>query len=85
MHASTESTLLTGKCTYNILHQTRMEYSTQISEYTHVCWDTCISSIKPALDRSDKQCMENCVNRFIDMTLHLANGLQNGSGRVPGL
>ena len=47
----------------------KSEFRTQVIELTDLCWPRCVSKIKgPALEGSDKSCVANCVDRFLDST-----------------
>ncbi|KAL2156076.1 hypothetical protein VTH82DRAFT_821 [Thermothelomyces myriococcoides] len=57
----------------------RSRIQSQTHELTGICWKKCITStIKSgALDKSEKTCLANCVDRFMDANLatmrHLAS------------
>ncbi|KAJ1727737.1 Mitochondrial import inner membrane translocase subunit tim8, partial [Coemansia sp. Benny D160-2] len=49
-----------------------------VHELTNRCWDTCIKSTSTnALDGREKACLQNCVERFLDVTTHTIRRMQN--------
>ncbi|KAI8592483.1 mitochondrial import inner membrane translocase subunit TIM8 [Geranomyces variabilis] len=62
--------------------QRRANFQSTVHQYTDVCWDKCITKVKPTLDKSDEVCLTNCVERFLDSTILLLNSLgAQGQGR----
>ncbi|KAL2917701.1 Mitochondrial import inner membrane translocase subunit tim8 [Polyrhizophydium stewartii] len=57
------------------MEEQRATFQAQVHEYTDLCWDKCITKIRPQLDNSDRVCLVNCVERFIDTTFLLMRTL----------
>ncbi|KAJ3046153.1 Mitochondrial import inner membrane translocase subunit Tim8 A [Rhizophlyctis rosea] len=57
------------------VEQARAEFQGQVHRFTEVCWDRCITKIKPAMDKTDETCISNCVERFLDTSIFLINSL----------
>ena len=49
----------------------------QVNKLTETCWDKCVSD-KPAsrLDGRTETCLTNCVDRFLDASLSIAQRFQ---------
>ncbi|KAI9505421.1 Mitochondrial import inner membrane translocase subunit tim8 [Coemansia sp. RSA 1358] len=49
-----------------------------VHSFTSRCWETCISNAKSnQLDKKETACLQNCVERFIDASVHVVKRLQN--------
>ncbi|XP_043279667.1 mitochondrial import inner membrane translocase subunit Tim8 A-like isoform X1 [Venturia canescens] len=42
---------------------------------TDICWETCMDKLTPRLESKTKECVTNCVERFIDTTNFITNRL----------
>ncbi|KAL9938039.1 hypothetical protein V8E36_002662 [Tilletia maclaganii] len=53
----------------------RARVQQQIHEFTDMCWDKCkgSSSISSDFNRGEAACLSNCVERFLDTSLHIIN------------
>lgn len=49
------------------LEQQKMEFQSQVNTFTDMCWDKCIAKINNKLDKSEENCLGNCVERFFDV------------------
>ena len=49
----------------------------QMNRLTDVCWDKCMDKPKEKLDYKQESCMSNCVERFIDTSLVIAQRFQS--------
>lgn len=49
----------------------------QIHEFNSVCWDKCIDKPGSKLDSKTEACLNNCVNRFIDVSLLITKRFAN--------
>lgn len=56
-----------------ILEKQKAQYNAQIHEYNDICWDKCIDKPGMKLDVKTETCLNNCVDRFIDVTLFVTN------------
>lgn len=55
----------------------RLQYL--IHELTDRCWDACIDKPGPRMDSRTENCIQNCVNRFIDTTNFIVEKLEKSS------
>uniref|UniRef100_A0A023G0G4 Mitochondrial import inner membrane translocase subunit n=1 Tax=Amblyomma parvum TaxID=251391 RepID=A0A023G0G4_AMBPA len=46
----------------------KQRYQSLVHELTEKCWDVCIEKPSARLDSKTENCIQNCVNRFIDAT-----------------
>merc|ERR1712045_564878 len=53
------------------LETQKAELSAQTSKLTDICWDTCSFYPKDKLDSRTEDCLNNCVQRYIDLSLQL--------------
>ncbi|SMN21990.1 similar to Saccharomyces cerevisiae YJR135W-A TIM8 Mitochondrial intermembrane space protein [Maudiozyma saulgeensis] len=50
----------------------------QIHDFTNSCFKNCVSSItSPELSTQEEQCLNSCVNRFLDANIRIVQNLQN--------
>ncbi|KIK04273.1 hypothetical protein K443DRAFT_676034 [Laccaria amethystina LaAM-08-1] len=58
--------------------QAQAKLQASIQRFTDLCWDKCMSS-KPSttLSRAEESCLTNCVERFLDSSLHMVKELEN--------
>ncbi|KAK0553518.1 Mitochondrial import inner membrane translocase subunit tim8 [Tilletia horrida] len=56
-----------------------------IHDLTDMCWDKCkgSSSISSDFNRGEAACISNCVERFLDTSLHIVNQI-NQMGQQQG-
>ncbi|KAL0273134.1 UNVERIFIED_CONTAM: hypothetical protein PYX00_005880 [Menopon gallinae] len=50
-------------------------FAVQVQEYNNYCWDMCVEKIGSKLDRNTESCISNCVERFLDTKIFIANRL----------
>lgn len=55
------------------VEQAKARFQSQIHSFTDLCWDTCIDKPSTKLDSKTENCLMNCVERYIDSNLMLAN------------
>ncbi|KAJ1915434.1 Mitochondrial import inner membrane translocase subunit tim8 [Mycoemilia scoparia] len=58
----------------------KAQMQSTIHEFTGRCWDKCIKSATSnnnKIDSTEKACLENCVNRFVDTSMFIVKRLQN--------
>lgn len=49
-----------------------------IHQFTNICFKQCIPSVNNAdLSAQEEQCLNNCVNRFLDTNIRIVKGLQS--------
>jgi len=56
--------------------QARAELQAQVFKLSDVCWDQCVDRPKDKLDSRTETCVSNCVERFIDTSLTVAQRFQ---------
>ena len=42
-------------------------------DFTDICWDKCMGTPGAKLDAKTQTCMQNCVERFLDVTMFVTN------------
>lgn len=45
----------------------------QIHEFNDICWDKCVDKPGSKLDGRTETCINNCVNRFIDVSVFITS------------
>jgi len=52
----------------------KQKFQNILHEITEKCWDTCFDGVKPStrLESRTDNCLRNCVDRFIDTNILLA-------------
>ncbi|EDR15070.1 uncharacterized protein LACBIDRAFT_170754 [Laccaria bicolor S238N-H82] len=65
--------------------QAQAKLHASIQRFTDLCWDKCMSS-KPStsLSRAEESCLVNCVERFLDSSLHMVKELENKRAQLSG-
>lgn len=58
------------------LETQRAQFQGQVHKLTDLCWDQCVDKARDKLDSRTETCMSNCVERFIDTSLTIANRFQ---------
>lgn len=73
------------------LEQQKQKFQQQVHHFTDLCWDKCIASASSSggffsssggsgkLDRSETNCVGNCVERFLDCGTVLVRRLESMS------
>merc|ERR1711923_370493 len=56
--------------------QQRAELQAQAHKLADVCWEQCVDRPKDKLDSRTETCVSNCVERFIDTSLTVAQRFQ---------
>jgi len=56
-----------------LMEQKKAQFQQQINRLNDICWDKCFTD-KPSskLDSRTENCLKNCVDRFIDSSLAVA-------------
>ncbi|XP_008485613.2 mitochondrial import inner membrane translocase subunit Tim8 A-like [Diaphorina citri] len=59
-----------------MLEREKAKMTAQMFEFNDICWDKCMTD-KPGqrLDSKTETCIVNCVDRFIDISMFIANRL----------
>ncbi|CAM1330000.1 Uncharacterised protein g10169 [Pycnogonum litorale] len=70
-----------------VLEQQKAEFQNQVHKLNDLCWDKCVDKAGNRLDSRTETCLSNCVERFIDTSLTIANRFaqllqQQGSGHM---
>lgn len=49
-----------------------------IHQFTNTCFKQCVTSVNSGdLSSQEEQCLNNCVNRFLDTNIRIVKGLQS--------
>uniref|UniRef100_A0A8D8RMX6 Mitochondrial import inner membrane translocase subunit n=1 Tax=Cacopsylla melanoneura TaxID=428564 RepID=A0A8D8RMX6_9HEMI len=69
-----------------MLEREKAKMTAQMFEFTDICWDKCMTD-KPStrLESKTETCIVNCVDRFIDISMFIANRLTQKSQGLSGL
>ncbi|KAH7641763.1 translocase of inner membrane 8 [Dermatophagoides farinae] len=56
-----------------LMEQKKAQFQQQVNRLNDICWDKCVTD-KPGskLDSRTENCLKNCVNRFIDASMTVA-------------
>lgn len=60
-----------------MIEKQKAQFNAQIHEFNSVCWDKCIDKPGSKLDSKTEACLNNCVNRFIDVSLLITKRFAN--------
>ncbi|XP_014211125.1 mitochondrial import inner membrane translocase subunit Tim8 [Copidosoma floridanum] len=52
-----------------MVEQQKAQLNARVREFSDLCWDRCIDKPSNKLDGRTETCLNNCVNRFIDVSL----------------
>ncbi|CAL8069777.1 unnamed protein product [Calicophoron daubneyi] len=64
--------------TFISVMQHRAQFQTQVNRLTSMCWDKCMSGYPPTkMDTKRSSCIENCTERFLDVSLLLRSRFQS--------
>ncbi|VDL19626.1 unnamed protein product [Hymenolepis diminuta] len=63
--------------------QTQAEFQSQVSQLTSRCWDLCYTG-SPGAKFDDKRanCLKNCAERYIDVSVFLRKRFQEYANRI---
>ncbi|CAH8627960.1 unnamed protein product [Dicrocoelium dendriticum] len=65
------------------LMQHRAGFQTKVNQLTSLCWDRCFSGYNPnKIDLVKSNCMENCTERYMDVSLLIRNRFQAMLGKL---
>lgn len=56
-----------------LIERERAKIQAQIHEFSDICWEKCMDKPGSKLDSRTETCLSNCVDRFIDVSLLIAN------------
>ncbi|KAH8917711.1 hypothetical protein BT69DRAFT_1248487 [Atractiella rhizophila] len=63
----------------------RGKLQAQIREFTSLCWDKCITGTPGnRFGRGEETCLANCVDRFLDSSLHIMKRVEESHKSQPG-
>ncbi|KAL0637200.1 Mitochondrial import inner membrane translocase subunit tim8 [Maublancomyces gigas] len=64
-------------------HQ-KAKFQTNVHNLTDMCWSKCMTAkiSGTTIDKNEKPCLENCVNRFIDSQKTIVKQLDYMGGRA---
>jgi len=55
------------------VEQEKARLRAQVSSMTDICWEKCMGYPSTKLDSKTEVCLDNCVQRFVDVTLLITN------------
>jgi len=55
------------------VEQEKARLRAQVTAMTDVCWEKCMGYPSGKLDSKTEVCLDNCVQRFVDVTLLITN------------
>lgn len=56
-----------------LVEQQKAKFQNQVHLFTDTCWEKCIDKPASKLDSRTETCIINCVERFIDTSVFMAN------------
>ncbi|KAH3900058.1 probable Mitochondrial import inner membrane translocase subunit TIM8 [Saccharomycodes ludwigii] len=60
------------------VENSKQKVQMSIHQFTNMCFKQCITNAtNPELSAGEEQCLNNCVNRFLDTNIRIVKGLQN--------
>ncbi|KAI9293342.1 putative TIM8-translocase of the mitochondrial inner membrane [Neoconidiobolus thromboides FSU 785] len=62
--------------------QAKARVQQSVHTLTDLCWDKCIRKVGNKLDSTEEGCLRNCVERFLDTSIHIVTKIQSGQGRM---
>jgi len=67
------------------MEQQKQQLRATIQNLTDTCWEKCVSNPGSKLDSKTEACLENCVHRFFDVTVMIANRFAQALQRQGGM
>jgi len=56
-----------------MMEQQKAQIRTQVQVLTDVCWEKCMDKPSTKMDGKTELCFENCVGRFVDVSMLILN------------
>lgn len=56
-----------------MVEKQKAQFQAQIHEFNDFCWEKCVEKPGTKLDSRTETCLNNCVDRFIDVSLLITN------------
>ncbi|XP_029173475.1 mitochondrial import inner membrane translocase subunit Tim8-like [Nylanderia fulva] len=56
-----------------MVEKQKAQLNAQIHEFNDICWDKCVDKPGSKLDGRTETCINNCVNRFIDVSVFVTS------------
>ncbi|XP_012285621.1 mitochondrial import inner membrane translocase subunit Tim8 [Orussus abietinus] len=56
-----------------MIEKQKAQFNAQIHEFNDFCWEKCVDKPGSKLDGRTETCLNNCVDRFIDVSLLITN------------
>lgn len=56
-----------------VAEKQKAQFQAQVREFNDICWDKCVDKPGVKLDSRTETCLNNCVDRFIDVSLFITN------------
>jgi import inner membrane translocase subunit TIM8 len=58
------------------LLQQKAKFQSVVHSFTELCWDKCIGKPGTILSDTEKSCLANCVDRFLDTSFTIVTRLE---------
>ncbi|KDR17009.1 Mitochondrial import inner membrane translocase subunit Tim8 [Zootermopsis nevadensis] len=56
-----------------LMEKQKAQLNAQIHEFNDICWEKCMDKPGTKIDTRTETCLNNCVDRFIDVSLLITN------------
>ncbi|XP_070155591.1 mitochondrial import inner membrane translocase subunit Tim8 [Polyergus mexicanus] len=56
-----------------MVEKQKAQLNAQIHEFNDICWEKCVDKPGSKLDGRTETCINNCVNRFIDVSVFVTS------------
>lgn len=56
-----------------MIEKQKAQFQAQIHEFNEICWEKCVDKPGSKLDAKTETCLNNCVDRFIDVSVFITN------------
>lgn len=56
-----------------LMEKQKAQLNAQIHEFNDICWEKCMDKPGSKIDSRTETCLNNCVDRFIDVSLLITN------------
>ncbi|CCK69105.1 protein transporter TIM8 KNAG_0B06800 [Huiozyma naganishii CBS 8797] len=55
----------------------KQKIQSAVHRFNESCFQKCVASVQsPTLSAEEENCLSGCVNRFLDVSIRVANGIQ---------
>ena len=59
------------------MEQQKAKFQFVVHSFTELCWDKCMGKPGTTLSDSEKACLANCVDRFLDTSFSIVTRLED--------